>query len=58
MERTVSVWGKPHQVDVHQKSRSVWIAVGDCLSERVEVKDRSATAALAAWRKAAEYRSG
>jgi len=56
VERTVIVWGKPETVSVHRKSKSVWIAVGDYMGERIEVKDRSPTAAAKWWAEAARYR--
>ncbi len=56
MERTVKVWGLPVEVSVHQSSKSVWVAVGHYMDVRIEVKGRSASAALAGWRKAAEYK--
>jgi hypothetical protein len=55
-ERTVYVWDKPHVITVYQKSKSVWIAVGDYNGERIEVKDRSANAAAKWWAEAARYR--
>ncbi len=56
MEQTVKVWGKPHVVNVYQKSKSVWIAVGEYRGEVVEVRGRSESAAVAQWRRAAEYK--
>lgn len=56
MERTVQVWGRSQTVSVHQKSKSVWIAVGDYMSQRIECKGRSAGSALALWADAAKYR--
>jgi hypothetical protein len=35
---TVQVWGKPHEISVYQKSKSVWIAVGTYMDEQIEVK--------------------
>lgn len=58
MERSVTVWGKPCEVSVHQKSKSVWIAIGDYMGSRLEVKGRSASSALGAWRDAARHRGG
>jgi len=34
VERTVSVWGKPHKVTVYPKSKSVWIATGNYMGNR------------------------
>ena len=56
MIHTVQVWNRPYEVSVHQKSKTVWIAVGDYHGERVETKGRTETQAVAAWREAARYR--
>lgn len=56
MEHTINVWDRPQTVEVYQKSKSVWIAVGDYMGERIEVKGTSRTSALAAWKEAARYR--
>ena len=56
MERTVQVWGRPYAVSVHQKSKYVWIAVGDYVGQRIECKDHSAGSAIARWADAAKYR--
>ena len=29
MKRTVTVWDKTYEITVNQKSKSVWVAVGD-----------------------------
>jgi hypothetical protein len=55
-KQTVRVWDKPHEIDVYQKSKSVWIAVGDYMGQRVEIKDRSLSSAAKAWAAAARYR--
>lgn len=56
MEHTVSVWGRPETVEVYQKSKSVWVAVGDYMGQRVEVKDRGRGSALKRWQEAARSR--
>ena len=56
MERTVTVWGKPVQISIHQKSKTVWIAIGFYMGERIETKGRSANSAMALWRDAATYK--
>ena len=56
-KRTVAVWDKPHQVTVSQKSKNVWVAVGDHMGERLEVKGRTEARAVGSWRDAAEYRA-
>ena len=57
-EHTVQVWNQPQQVTVYQKSKSVWIAIGTYMGERVEVKGCTETQALGNWREAARYRGG
>lgn len=56
MEHTVKVWEQPQKVSVYQSSKTVWIAVGEYMGERVEVKGRTKSQALSAWREAARYR--
>jgi hypothetical protein len=58
MQYKVKVWSETVEVETYQKSKSVWIASGTYLGETFQLKDRSSTAAAAAWRKAAEYRGG
>ena len=56
MKRTVNVWDKPHEISVHQKSKSVWIAVGEYMGKRLEVKGRTESQAANNWREAARYK--
>ncbi len=56
VERSVMVWNKPCRVAVFQESKSVWIAVGMYLGDRIEAKDRSEATALKRWREAATHR--
>ena len=55
-KQNVVVWDEPHEITVYLKSKSVWIAVGDYMMERVEVKSSSATAAAKLWQETARYR--
>ena len=48
--------GKPYEISVYRKSKSVWIAVGDYMGVTITVQDRSEGAAIKRWREAAEYR--
>ena len=54
-ERTVSVWAIPHVITVHQKSKAVWVAVGDYMGERIEIEGSSANV-TAKWVEAARLR--
>lgn len=56
MKRIVNVWDKPHEITVHQKSKSVWIAVGEYMGERLEVKGKTESQAANNWREAARYK--
>lgn len=55
--RTVSVWNEPWKITVYQKSKTVWIAVGDYKGGPIEVKGSSEGSAIAAWKEEARYRS-
>lgn len=46
----VIVWGKPHQVTVEQRSKSVWIASGDYMGQSHQTTGRSATQAANQWK--------
>ena len=50
--------GNTTTVEAYQRSKSVWIAAGDYMDERIEVKDRSESAAIRRWAEAARYRGG
>jgi hypothetical protein len=54
-ERTVYVWAIPHVITVHQKSGTVWEAVGNYRGERIEAKGSSADV-VAKWVEAARLR--
>lgn len=59
MEReiTVEVWGKREPVTVYQRSKSVWVAVGQYMGHHIEVTSRSAGSAAKLWADAARYRT-
>jgi hypothetical protein len=52
----VLVWGKPVEVEVYQRSKSVWIATGSYMGEHLETKSQSPGSALRLWKDAATYR--
>jgi hypothetical protein len=58
LTRKVRIWGKPIEVEVSQRSRTIWVAVGLVVGERLEVQDRTESAVLERWQDAARYRSG
>ncbi len=55
-DHKVEVWGRFYTVNTHQKSKSVWIAVGEYMGERIEGKNRSEATAIKRWREAARYK--
>jgi hypothetical protein len=56
MQHTVKVWDEDVEVSAHKKSKSVWIAVGTYMGERIESKGSSESSAVAHWREAARYK--
>ena len=52
----VKVWDKDCEITVYQKSKAVWIAVGEYMGERLEVKGSSQGTATIRWREAARYK--
>ncbi len=55
-EHKVTVWNKPYTISVYQKSKTVWIAVGDYMGERLEAQGRSESTAAHRWSEAARYK--
>ncbi|HWN37770.1 MAG TPA: hypothetical protein VNP02_04685 [Gammaproteobacteria bacterium] len=49
MTRTIDVLGKPQEINVQRKYKSVWIAVGEYQGRRIEVRERTENQAMAAW---------
>lgn len=56
MKQTVKVWDQPYEISVRQKSKTVWIAVGEYRGERIESKGRTASQAATSWRETARYK--
>ena len=56
LTRTVEVWGKKYEISVHQKLKTVSIAVGEYMGESLRVEGRTESQAVAAWRDAARYK--
>jgi hypothetical protein len=52
----VKVWDKSCEITVYQKSKTVWIAVGDYMGAQIETKGSSQSSAAAHWKDAARYR--
>jgi len=50
------VWGKEHGVRVYQRSKSVWVAVGEYAGEQFRSTGSSASSAVSNWREAAHYK--
>lgn len=56
MDRTVTVWGKPHTIKISQSSRTQFTAAGDFQGDMLFARGHSAAAALAAWAARAKSR--
>jgi len=57
MERTVTVWGKPHAVAIKQASRTAFTAFGEFEGQMLIARGHSASNALAVWAASAKSRS-
>ncbi len=57
-QRSVKVWGQDVPVEVFQRSKSVWVAVGRYMNQHIETKDRTPGAAMKRWAEAARSRGG
>lgn len=49
MTRTIELLGKPQEINVQRKYKSVWVAVGEYRGRRIEVRERTENQAMAAW---------
>ena len=56
MDRTVTVWGKPHTVKISQSSRISFTASAVFQGDILVARGHSASAALAAWATSAKSR--
>jgi len=56
-EKIVIVWGDRVEIDVHQKSKTVWIARGSYKGRYHEVKRATPGAAAKGWADAAKFHS-
>ncbi len=52
----MNVWGKPYAVSVYQKSKVVWVAVGEYMDGTIQVKDQTHGGAIKRWIEAATKR--
>ncbi len=55
MNTIVRVWDKPYEIKVYQKSKSVWVAVGNYGDRPIETTGSSGSAAAKHWEEAARY---
>jgi hypothetical protein len=54
-KQTVKVWGTSQEIDVRKRSKTVWIAVGDYMGQRIEAKGRTQSQAINKWLAAARH---
>ena len=57
-EHPVTVDGTPCTLIVYQRSKSVWIAVGYYMDQRIEIKESREIAAIEHWIEAAKFKGG
>lgn len=58
MDHKVRIGPEEITVSVHRASKAVWIAEGEYLGKRIEIRGPTEAQTLGAWQKAAEYRRG
>jgi hypothetical protein len=51
---SVEVRGRPYAVSFYHKSEAVWVTVGEYMGGTIQVRDRSADAAIRRWIDTAE----
>ena len=58
MERTVTVrvWDRSYEINVYQRFKTVWIAVGDYMGDCIEVKVSTKGAAIKLWQDTARFK--
>ncbi len=56
VKRTAYVWEKPYTITIYQKTKSVWIVVGDYMGKPIQVKGGSEAAAKKLWEDAAKFK--
>jgi hypothetical protein len=57
MKMRVMVWNDLVEIEVEQRSKSVWVASGEYLGKSYQTKDRTASTAAKRWAEAARYHS-
>jgi hypothetical protein len=55
MERHANVRDKLYPIEVDQKSKTVWVAVGEYMGKTIRVEARSERTAISHWAEAARY---
>lgn len=58
MKQRVVVWGEPIELEVHQRSKSVWVASGEYMGAYHQTTDRSPGSAAARWKEWAHTKGG
>ena len=53
---SVTVWGKAYEVQVYQKSKTVWEAAGSYEGESITAPGCSESSAIRHWEETARYR--
>ena len=56
-ERSIYIHGQRWTIQVYPMGKTVWIAVGECIGERVRTTGRTALKAAEAWLRAAELKA-
>ena len=56
-EQTIDISGQRFIIQVYPMAKAIWIAVGEHLGEQLRTRGQTATQAVMAWRRAAEFKA-
>ena len=56
-EQTIDISGQRFIIQVYPMAKAIWIAVGEHMGEQLRTRGKTATEAVTAWRRAAEFKA-
>ena len=56
-EQAIDISGQRFIIQVYQMAKAIWIAVGEHKGEQLRTRGKTATEAVKAWRRAAEFKA-
>lgn len=55
MTHSVLIFNEVYEVNTHQRSNTIWVAVGNYNEKSITVRGRSVSEAIKRWKEATEY---